>query len=258
MSRLADKVVLVAGGAGGIGLRCATRMRAEGAKTVVVADLAAPRDTQDLEYAELDVTDAAACERATADVTARYGRIDALVVASGINYATYARMHGLSFDRGKRPPVIEMDDSTWTEILSVNLFGTMYLSRAVGRSMAAAGSGSIVTVTSIAAARASVGNAPYCVSKAGIWMLTKCLALELAPYGVRVNAIAPGLIDTPMTADLAPGDAATAAAVAAIPLGRKGMPDDISAAAAYLASPDSSFLTGSVLTVDGGEGAAFR
>jgi NAD(P)-dependent dehydrogenase (short-subunit alcohol dehydrogenase family) len=237
-------------------------MREEGASAVIAADLVPPSDAdpaaRDLEYVELDVTDAAACERITADITAQHGRIDALVIASGINYAAYARNNALSFDRGRRPAVIDMDDKCWTEILDVNLSGTMHLSRAVGRSMVAVASGSIITITSISAARASAGNAAYCVSKAGIWMLTKCLALELAPYGVRVNAIAPGLIDTPMTADLVPGQDATAAALAAIPLHRKGVPADIGAAAAFLASSDASFLTGSVLTVDGGEGAAFR
>lgn len=261
MRRLDGSVVLVAGGSGGIGLRCAARIRDEGASPVIIGDLAAPgstSDAQDLDYRPLDITDAAGCERLVQGIVEEFGRLDALVVASGINYATYARNHGLPFDRAKRPFLLDTDDSYWAEIIDINLSGVMRICRAAGRVMAQAGGGAIVTTTSISATRASRGNSAYSVTKAGVWMLTKCMAVEFAEYGIRVNAIAPGLIATPMTADLADGDPATAQAVANIPLGRKGMPTDVASAAAFLVSPDSSFMTGSVLNVDGGEGAAYR
>ena len=141
----------------------------------------------------------------------------------------------------------------WEKVLSVNLTGVMLTNRAVARLMVENGwKGSIINIASGAAKIPIVGAADYCVSKAGVWMLTKVLALELAGYGIRVNAIGPGFIETPMTASMRADEERVRRLVAGTPLGRLGTPEDIANAALFLASDESSFFTGEILFPDGG------
>jgi NAD(P)-dependent dehydrogenase (short-subunit alcohol dehydrogenase family) len=143
-------------------------------------------------------------------------------------------------------------------MIAVNLSGMMYINRAAARPMIEKGSGSITNITSIDCIRAAGGNAAYCVSKAGAWMLTKCLALELMPLGVRVNAIGPGFIETRMSATFRDHPDLMAELLHEIPAGRMGQPEEIASTAAFLASDDASYITGSLFMPDGGIGAAYR
>jgi NAD(P)-dependent dehydrogenase (short-subunit alcohol dehydrogenase family) len=141
----------------------------------------------------------------------------------------------------------------WEKVLAVNLTGVMLTNRAVARRMIDRGSGgSIVNIASGAAKIPIPGSADYCVSKAGVWMLTKCLALELAPHGIRVNAIGPGFIETPMTERMREDEAAVQRIISTTPLGRLGQPLDIANAALFLASDEASFWTGEIVFPDGG------
>jgi NAD(P)-dependent dehydrogenase (short-subunit alcohol dehydrogenase family) len=267
MGRLLGEVVLITGGASGIGRACAQRFKREGAGTIVIGDLrqVSAEDFESLRGdgtrvlgLTLDVSDSRSCNAAADDIVKRFGRIDVLVHAAGINYGAYAKQFGLTQDRSRWPHILDMDPQYWSRMLDVNLSGTMNINRAAAGWMVKAGKGAIVNVTSLDAMRAVAGNAPYCVSKAAAWMFTKCFALELSGKGVRVNAIAPGFIDTPMIAALHQAPALLGKALEEIPLGKLGSPDQIAAAAAYLASEDAAYVTGSVLAPDGGLGTAFR
>jgi NAD(P)-dependent dehydrogenase (short-subunit alcohol dehydrogenase family) len=146
----------------------------------------------------------------------------------------------------------DLDLTGWQRVLDVNLTGTLLAAKAVAPHMAEAGSGSVVTIASIAAKRPEAGPLAYAVSKAGVWMLTKSLARSLAPTGVRVNAIGPGFIETNMTEFLRTNDAIKQMALTQIPLGRIGTPTDVANAALFLASDEASYFTGEILHPDGG------
>lgn len=141
----------------------------------------------------------------------------------------------------------------------MNLTGVMLTNRAAARRMVAAGrGGSIVNIASGAAKMAIPGAADYCVSKAGVWMLTKCLALELSAARIRVNAVGPGFIETPMTASFRENETMVRGLETRTPRGRLGVPDDIANAVLYLASDEASFVTGTILYPDGGLDAGSR
>jgi NAD(P)-dependent dehydrogenase (short-subunit alcohol dehydrogenase family) len=147
--------------------------------------------------------------------------------------------------------------------MDVNLHGLLYTDQAVARQLLRQARqtgtrGSIVNIASMNAQRASVSTGPYSVSKAGAWMLTKTLALELAPAGIRVNAVGPGFIDTPMNEGLLADPAALDRVLTATPLGRLGEPSEVAAAVVYLASDEAAFVTGTMLYTDGGFIAATR
>lgn len=221
-------VALVTGGAGGIGAGCAAALAAAGA-TVVRADrLDADR--------HLDVTDEASCRAAVADVVDRHGRLDVLVNAAGIV---------------RRGPAATLDDPDWDDVLAVNLTGTFRMCRAAFPALRAAG-GAVVNVGSTNGQVAAPDTVAYCVSKAGVHHLTRVLALEWAADGVRVNAVAPTMVATAMTADRRADPVALAAKLATIPLGRMATVEDVAAAVVYLASPAAAMVTGHVLLVDGG------
>lgn len=266
---LPDHVAVVTGGASGIGAEVVLRLVAAGAAGVVIADL----DTEgaasvlarveeaghDAVVVPTDATQEDHCERAVDAAIERWGRIDVLVAAAGVSHAHYRPRADREYAAGRtRAPLIDTDTADWQRVLDVNLNGVMYANRAAARHMAAAGSGSIVNIASINARRAVAGIAPYCVSKAGVWMLTKCLSLELATSGVRVNAVGPGYIDTPMNAALQQDQAALARVLERTPLGRLGTTGEIADAVLFLASDEAAFVTGSMLCPDGGIEAASR
>src|SRR5262245_27897188 len=251
------KVVAVTGAASGIGRATALAFARQGAR-VAVCDrdgrgLAAAADGVgqaggQARVVELDVSDSSAGARAIDGIVEAWGRLDVLVNAAGISSA------GAS----SRGPVLSISEADWDRILDVNLLGTVYCAQAAARHMIRQGSGRIVNVASVAGAVPRINAAAYGVSKAGVRMFTKCLALELARHGVTVNAVAPGPIDTPM---LGPeGDQAVRARFIAgtpeafrlgVPLGKLGRPEDVASAIAYLASEEAHHLTGVILNVDG-------
>jgi 3-oxoacyl-[acyl-carrier protein] reductase len=221
-------VAVVTGGASGIGAACARRLAER--YDVVVADLAGDP--------AVDVADDDSCEQlATRLRDPAYGHVEVIVAAAGI-----------VLDHPS--PLVEGSLHEWHRLLEVNLTGILRPIRALVPLMTRGGS--IVVITSGEFQHATVGNGAYCVAKAGAWMLTKTLALELADRGVRVNAVAPGFIDTPMTAPfLAVGDRRSKLADRT-PAGRVGTVDDVAGAVGYLCSDEASFVTGITLWVDGG------
>lgn len=236
-----DQVAIVTGGGQGIGRAICTAFANEGA-TVVVADidLAQAQETvHTLEASEwtalavqTDVSCAAALEALVQTVLARFNRIDILVNNAGL---------------GLFRSVESCSEEEWDRVLNVNLKGPFLLSKAVMPILKAQESGAIINMVSLAGKTGGiVAGAPYSVSKAGLECLTKALARELAPYRVRVNGISPGIIDTPMAAHHPP------AFIEAIPLGEKGHPEDVAAAAVFLASENARHITGEILDVNGG------
>lgn len=244
MSGLKDKVTLITGGAQGIGKSIAKRFAAEGA-IIAVADMNLERAAATAEELGnervtaraffMNVSDEASVDRAVEEVLAAFGRIDVLVNNAGITRDNL---------------MIRMKKEDWDLVLAVNLTGTFLASKAVVRHMMKARSGSIINIASVVGLMGNAGQANYSATKAGVIGLTKTMAKEFATRGVTVNAIAPGYIQTEMTEHLS--DEAKQAFMTAIPLKRPGTPDDVAAAAVFLASPDAAYLTGQVISVDGG------
>jgi NAD(P)-dependent dehydrogenase (short-subunit alcohol dehydrogenase family) len=193
-----------------------------------------------------------------------FGRIDTCVAAAGISHARYVSREveeQVGVDRMDRSDMYLLDKSleSWQRVLDVNLTGVMLTDRAVARTMVErGGGGTIVNIASMAAVTALTGAADYCVSKAGVWMLTKCLAVELARHRIRVNAVGPGYIKTPMSGSSLAHQPWVDSRIAETPLRRLGEPIDIANACLYLACDESSFVTGEIIFPDGGLGAAVR
>ena len=254
--RLAEKVALITGGASGIGRACAVRFAQEGAKICVAdRDLAAATDTarkidgdgRRAIAVAVDTTDEAANDAMVRRCVEAFGGVDILVAAAGIGSPRpdpdSARPHN----------VLSIPTADFRMVLDVNLWGVLHGNRAVARWMVAQKrrGGSLINLASIMSRMPSSGAA-YSVSKAGVWMLTKCLAQDLAPHGIRVNAIGPGFIETPMTAALRDDAARSEWAMKLTPMGRYGTPEEVAATALFLASDDASFFTGELLHPSGG------
>lgn len=246
MNRYTDQVVLVTGGAQGLGAAMAERFAAEGAivaiadvNEVAAADLARRLDKQYGRTCLSHAVDVTSSENVTAWVEAvagSHGRIDVLVNNAGII-------------RDNR--IEDIDDGDWHSVLDVSLSGAFFCTRAVLPHMRERNYGRIVSFSSMSW-RGNFGQANYVAAKAGIVGLTRTIALETARQGITANAIAPGLIETPMLASMnAP---AREKLVAKVPQRRTGQPDDIAEAAAYLCSPAAGYVSGVVLDVDGGLG----
>jgi len=242
--RLTDKVAIITGSAQGIGLATALRFAAEEAR-VVVSDIGQQRVDQAVAAivaqggqavgAVVDVTDRLAIDAMVAKVKATWGRIDVLINNAGITKdARLAKMSSAQFDA----------------VIAVNLKGVFECTQAVAETMTAQGSGSIVNASSVVGLYGNFGQTNYAATKAGVIGFTKTWARELGPKGVRVNAVCPGFVLTPIL-DTVP-DAVKQKMIEKVPLGRLGRPEEIAAVYAFLASDDSSYMNGAVLEVSGG------
>ncbi len=244
MSSLANQVAVVTGAGRGIGRAIALRFAAAGADVVCVSRTAQNSEKVAGEVKALgrkawalavDVADSAAVGAAAERILAEAGRVDVLVNNAGI-----AR-DGL---------LMRMSDADWDAVLNTNLKGAFAFTRAFTRSFLKQRSGRIINISSIIGLIGNAGQANYAASKAALIGFTKACARELGSRGITVNAIAPGFIDTDMTAVL--DEKARASLLERIPLNALGKPEDIAEAALYLAGPGGRYITGQVLTVDGG------
>lgn len=252
--RLAGKVVVITGGGTGIGLGIARSCAAEGA-ALALAQRRAP--LAEAAAAELraagaraiglgcDVRDRAQVRALLDAAAAAFGRVDVLVNNAALTGAA----------AGARPFLDESDDH-WREVIDVNLTGAFICAHEAARRMVAqGGGGSIINISSVAQYAAQEGVAPYCAAKAALDGLTKTAAIELAPHAIRVNAVAPGDIDTAASHDVvaqAAGRGASGRFFRLTPLGRRGSPAEVGAVVAFLASDEAGFVTGATWLVDGG------
>ena len=243
--RFENQVAVVTGAGRGIGHAIAVRFAKEGARVASVSrteanaqktadEINATRADAAKAYA-VDVADQAAVQKAASKIFEDFGRVDILVNNAGVT------RDGLSMR-------MSLDD--WDTVLNTNLKGAFNFTQAVMRPMIKQRSGRIINISSIAGLIGNAGQANYAASKAGLIGLTKTLARELASRGITVNAVAPGLIETDMTAVLS--DEVRQNILKNVPLGKLGEPEDIAGAVAYLASAEAKYITGQVLTVDGG------
>jgi glucose 1-dehydrogenase len=250
MGRVDGKAVLVAGAGGGIGGAGAEGL-ARGGATVVCGDIdgtAAETIAARIRASDgraiaipLDVRDRSAVDAAVAATVREFGRLDVLLDCAGVS-------HGGTF--------LDLDPAEWERVIAVNLTGMFHLGQAAARQMVRqGGSGSIINVTSQLAEVARPERAVYVASKGGGRSLTHAMALDLAAHGIRVNAIAPGPTLTGLTRASYADTERRRATIAQIPLGRLGDPQDLVGAILFLASDDSTWMTGSTVTVDGGYNA---
>jgi NAD(P)-dependent dehydrogenase (short-subunit alcohol dehydrogenase family) len=239
--------VLVAGGATGIGRACVRALRGDGID-VYVADInsdetetaAAERLPGQLASGRHDLADADAPRQAVAAALDAFGRLDGVVVTAGLHVVA---------------PVEEYTLDAWDRTMAINVRAPFLLIQAAARALADTG-GSVVLTGSTAASRGSRGTFAYAASKGALISLTRSLAVELAPRGIRVNCVCPGWIDTPFNepywSQQPDPDAALAELVARIPAGRQGRPADVASLIRYLLSSDAAYVTGQSIVVDGG------
>jgi 2-hydroxycyclohexanecarboxyl-CoA dehydrogenase len=244
--RLEGRIALVTGGASGIGAATARRLAAEGAR-VAVADLnddgaRAVAGEIDGLAVRVDVADAASVRAGVAEVASSLGGIDVLVNNAGTDRFAF---------------FVNTDEALWDFVLGVNLRGTIAVTHAVLDGMQRRGGGAIVNVASEAGRVGSQGSVVYSAAKAGVIGFTRAVARESSRFGVRVNAVAPGPIDTPLL-NAAPtelgeiGERLKAGMIAATSMRRIGQPEEVAATIAFLASDDASFVTGQTINVSGG------
>ncbi len=254
--RLENKNALITGGASGIGRATSIRFAEEGAN-VFVADrhLAAAEETaasvrklgcKAIAH-QVDTSDEAQVTAMVGRMVKELGGVDICVAAAGISHARYG-------EEGKADIMIlaEKSFANWKKVLSVNLDGVFLTDRACAKAMIKAGKGGrIINIASAAARLPTPGVGEYAVSKAGVWMLTRVLATELASYGITANAIGPGFIKTPMTAEIQQMPELTPM-MQRVPMNKMGEPVDVANTALFLASEEGRYYTGSILHPDGG------
>ena len=241
---LSDKVALVTGASRGLGRAIALALAAEGASVGLVArsEEALKGTLEALQaigataepYA-LDVSDGTAAEALVEKVNARFSHIDILVNNAGVT------RDGL---------LMRMTSEAWDAVIDTNLKGAFNLTKPVGRLMVKQRAGRIINISSVIGLMGNAGQANYAASKAGLIGFTKSVAKEFASRGITCNVICPGFIETDMTAGL--GEEIRKKLLERIPLARLGQPEDIAGAVAFLCSPAASYMTGQILTVDGG------
>ena len=248
MRRFTDKRVLITGAGRGIGRATAERFASEGARLLLadrradllaetVAVIQAQHDAQLFTYV-LDVARKAEVNGMVAFALDNLGGIDVLINNAGVSY---------------RAPFLETTEEMWEETLAVNLKGHFLVAQAVAREMVEAGSGTIVNMSSTNGLVGEDGFSAYNASKGGVLLMTKTMALELGPYGIRVNCLAPGYIDTPMAAEFEAADSLLTLGLENVPLGRVAQPEEVAAVFAFLASDDASFINGEAIVIDGGQ-----
>ncbi len=241
MTGLEGKLIFVTGAASGIGQATVSAMRSAGA-VVAAADLAQIEGLEngDAGY-HLDVSNPEQTEAVVAQIIKRFGRIDGVATCAGISI---------------EGSVTQFSLENWQKALAVNLTGTMLTCRAVVPHMLAAGQGAIVTVASIYGMVGGPGNTPYNVTKGGVLQLTRSLAADYGAAGIRVNAVSPGYIATPMTGMFEHAPAMRDAFVEMHLLKRAGQPEEVAKVIRFLLSNEASFVTGANIPVDGGFSAA--
>ena len=230
-----SRVVLVTGGARGIGLACARRFAAQGDRVAVTYNSSPPPD--DLFGVPCDVTSAESVDAAFTAVEAHFGPVEVLVSNAGIT---------------KDGLLLRMSEDAFTSVIDTNLTAAYRVCKRAAQGMLRARAGRIVLVSSVVGLLGSAGQANYAASKAGLVGLARSLARELGSRSITVNVVAPGPVETDMTAAL--GEKRLAELTAAVPLARMATPVEIAGVVSFLASPDAAYITGAVIPVDGGLG----
>lgn len=245
--RLKDKVAVVTGAAAGIGLACAQRLASEGAK-VVLSDVSVEKGERAAEalqetgadaiFIACDVGDKAQVDALIAGAVAAFGRLDCVIANAGI-------VHACDF--------LDLEEDDFDRVLRVNLKGVFLTGQAAARQMVAqGGGGTIINMSSVNAVMAIPSITPYVVAKGGVNQLTKTMSISLANKGIRVNGIGPGSINTDVLKAVADNKEAMDKIMMRTPLGRVGEPDEVAKVAIFLASDDSSYITGQTIYPDGG------
>jgi len=244
--RVEGKVALISGGAGGIGSATAELLAREGA-SVVIGDLleqeghsiehSIKRSGGQALFINLDVTDGASWDRAVEAAVSNFGKLDILVNNAGISH---------------RAGVEDTSAEAWDRVISVNVKGVFLGTKAAIPAMRIAGGGSIINISSIYGLVGSVTSSAYHASKGAVRIFNKSTAIQYASENIRANSVHPGFVDSPMTRAHHDDSNIHQERVAKMPLGRMGQPEDIAAGILYLASDESSFVTGAELVIDGG------
>jgi len=234
--RLEGKVAIVTGGSGGIGAAIVSRFVREGA-SVTIVDTSEPSNRADAgtPWIEADIANPDVYGLIVRECLDRYGKLDVLVNNAGIQI---------------REPFLEAKVESWNRIFAVNLKAPYFLAQRAALAMEKGGT--IINIASVHDETPHRHNSIYCLTKAAMRMLTKSLALELAERGIRVNSISPGAIATNINRDVLSDEDSRRRLMAQIPLARIGVPEDIAGAAVFLASAESSYVTGATLYIDGG------
>ena len=241
MFDLTGKSALITGASGGIGAAIARTLHGAGAAVGLSGTRLGPLEElaglmgERAHVLPCDLSDRAAVEALPKQAAAALGQVDILVNNAGITRDTL---------------FMRMSDDEWSSVIEVNLTSTMRLSKGVLRGMMKARWGRIVNITSVVGATGNPGQANYAAAKAGMVGMSKSLAYEVASRGITVNCVAPGFVETAMTSKLS--DDQKSAILTQVPMGRMGRPDEIAAAVLYLASPESAYMTGATLHVNGG------